>query len=165
MGRVAKTALLGALSVGVCAGVGCVKPPQAPLTQVVPLIGLPPIPIDETRPGLDVQTMASAEAVAASQHTVRIPASVASSLLKRRPVSIGYPDEARSRRLAGKVRFRVIVGKDGNVEGLTMVEASDPVFVPIATASVQSREYRPYQLNGQAVAVDTTVQVDFAAPQ
>jgi TonB family protein len=131
----------------------------------VPLIGLPPITIDETRPGLDVQTMGSAEAVAASQHPMRIPANVASSLLKRRPVSMGYPAEARRRRLAaGKVRFRVIVGKDGNVEGLTLVEASDPVFVPIAMASVQSWQYRPYQLNGQAVAVDTTVQVDFAPP-
>ncbi|MEO6803614.1 MAG: energy transducer TonB [Granulicella sp.] len=143
----------------------CAKPPQGPLTQVVPLIGLPPITIDEVRPGLDVRTMGSAEEVAASQHTVRIPASVASSLLKRRPVSMGYPAAALTRRLAGgKVRFRVILDKNGHVEGLTVVEASDPVFVPIATASVQSWQYRPYLQNGQAVAVDTTVQVDFASP-
>jgi outer membrane biosynthesis protein TonB len=158
MGRVVTTVLLV-----VCAG--CAKPPQAPLTQVVPVIGLPPITIDETRPGLDVQRMRSAESVAATEQTLRLAPDVASTMLERRPVSMGYPAAARARRLAGKVRFRAIVGRDGAVEGLTVVEASDPVFVPIATASVQSWQYRPYLLNGQPVAVDTMVQVEFAPPQ
>lgn len=142
-------------------GAGCAKPPQPPPNQVVALVGLPPITVDTTRPGLDIQPMRSAEAVAASEHTVKIPASVANSLLVRRPVKIGYPQEARARRLRGKVLFRVILGREGNLEGLTVVKASDPVFVPIATASVQSRQYRPYQLNGHPVAVDTTVELEF----
>jgi protein TonB len=131
----------------------------------VPLIGLPPIPINETRPGLDVQRMRSAESVAATERTMRVAADVESAMLTRRPVTMGYPAAARARRLAGRVRFRVIVGRDGSVEGLTVVEASDPMFVPIATASVQSWQYKPYVLNGQPVAVDTMVQVEFAPPQ
>jgi TonB family protein len=150
--------------IGLCAG--CAQRPAKgpPLSYVVPVIGLPPIPVDTTRPGLDVQTMRSAESVAATERTVRIPADVASAMLERRPVSMGYPAAARARRLAGKVRFRIIVGRDGVVEGLTVLEASDQVFLPIAIASVQSRQYRPYLLNGQPVAVDTMVQVDFAPP-
>jgi TonB family protein len=108
--------------------------------------------------------MRSAEAVAASERTIKIPASVANSLLIRRPVKVGYPQEARGRRLRGKVLFRMILGRDGNVEGLTVVKASDPVFVPIATASLQSRQYLPYQLNGRPVAVDTTVEMEFEPP-
>ncbi len=148
---------------GMCAG--CAKPPQPPLTYVVPVIGLPPIAVSETRPGLDVQAMRSAEAAAASERTFRVPADVESAMLERRPVSMGYPAAARARKLAGRVRFRVIVGRDGGIAGLTVLEASDPVFVPIATASVQSWQYRPYLLNGQPVAVDTMVQVEFTPPE
>lgn len=152
------------LLMGACAG--CAHPPQqqGPLTQVVPLVGLPPITVDTTRPGLDVQPMPSAEAVAASQRTLKVPASVAQSMLERHPVSMAYPQQARARRLSGKVLFRAIVGPDGTVQGLTLVQASDPVFVTIAKASVQSWLYRPYMLNGRPIAMDTTVEVEFTPP-
>jgi outer membrane biosynthesis protein TonB len=126
------------------------------------MIGLPPIAIDTTRPGLDVREMPSAELVASTERTFRIPADVAAGLLERRPVSNGYPLAARQRNESGYVQFRVIVSQDGIVQGLTVVKSSDQVFVPIATATVQSRQYRPYVLNGRAVAVDTMVRVDFS---
>ncbi|HEY0264332.1 MAG TPA: energy transducer TonB [Granulicella sp.] len=145
---------------------GCAHRPQqkGPLTQVVPIIGLPPITVDNSRPGLDVQPMRSAEEVAADERTMKVPADVASALLERRPVRMGYPEQARERHLAGRVEFRVIIGRDGAVEGMTLLQASDSVFVEIAKASVQSRQYRPYQLNGQPIAMDTMVEVAFTPP-
>ena len=146
---------------GVCAG--CVKnSPQPPLTSVVPIIGLPPIPIDTTRPGLDVRDLPTAETMAATQRTVKVAGDIEATMLERRPVTIGYPAEARDKRMMGQVRFRAIVGPDGRIEGLTLIEASSPVFIRMAAANVQSWQYRPYLLNGQPVAVDTTVRVDFA---
>ena len=149
---------------GVCAG--CVEhSPKAPLTSVVPIIGLPPIPIDTTRPGLDMRDLPTAETMAATQRTVKVPGDVEATMLERRPVTMGYPTEARGKRMMGQVRFRAIVGLDGRVAGLSLIEASSPVFIRIAAANVQSRQYRPYLVNGQPVAVDTTVRVDFSPPQ
>jgi outer membrane biosynthesis protein TonB len=160
MKRIAAGVLLG-----VCAGCAKRQVQGPPLTQVVPLRGLPPIQIDTRRPGLDVIELPTAETMAATQRTVKVAAEVEATMLERRPVSMGYPAAARQRRLAGHVRFRTVVGPDGIVQGLTLIEASDPVFVPIAKANVESWQYRPYLLNGRAVAVDTTVQVEFSPPQ
>ncbi len=161
MGRAVRVALLGALGMGA----GCAKPPQAPPTYVIPVIGLPPIPIDVSRPGLDVRSMPAAETMIATERTVRVPPEVASTMLERRPVRLGYPREARQRHLSGHVRFRIVIARDGTVEGLTLVEATSNLFVRPATASVQSWQYRPYLLDGQPVAVDTFAQVDFAPPE
>ena len=161
MGKVVQITLLSAL--GVCSG--CAKPPQAPPNYVVPVIGLPPIAVDMTRPGLDVQPMPTAETVISVERTLKVPADVEAALLERRPVRVGYPLAARQRNEAGFVRFRVVVSTEGKVKGLTVVESSDQVFVPIATATVQSWEYRPYVLNGKPVAVDTMVRVDFKPGQ
>ena len=157
MGRVAAFLLLG-----MCAGCARHKPP--PLTAVSPLPWLPPIPvdIDPPRPGLDVRAMPTAEAVAAGERTVRVSEAVASSLVRRRPVTIAYPPEAAQKQLTGHVRFRAIIAPDGNVQGLSVVETSNQIFVRAATASVQSWRYQPYLLNGQPVAVDTNITVSFS---
>ncbi len=158
MGYVVRTALLSAL--GVCSG--CAKPPRAPLTSVVPIIGLPPIQIDTTRPGLDVRTLPSAELIASTERTIRIAPEIEATMLERRPVSMGYPQELRDQHPAGHVLFRVIVGTDGVIQGLSLLETSNTAFIRIAMASVQSWQYRPYLLNGRAIAVDTMVRVDFS---
>lgn len=150
--------LLSAL--GMCSG--CAKPPQAPLNYVVPVIGLPPIMVDNSRPGLDVRAMPTAETVAANERTFKVAADVEAAMLERRPVRMGYPLAARQRNQSGYVRFRVIISAEGSVQGLTVIESSDQVFIPIATATVQSWQYRPYVLNGRPVAVDTVVRVDFS---
>ena len=158
MSRVVRSALLGAL----CVCAGCAKPAQTPPNYVVPIIGLPPIAIDTSRPGLDVREMPSAETVAANERAVNVAAEVEAQMLERRPVRMGYPLAALQRNESGYVRFRVIVSAEGNVQGTDRGgEASDQVFIPIATASVQSWQYRPYVLNGRAVAVNTFVRVDF----
>ncbi len=147
-----------------CLLAGCAKPPQGPPSAVVPVIGLPPIPIDLTRPGLDTRPMPTAEAVAAVERTVRVAPDVAETMIERRPVRLGHPAGATGRNLAGYVRFRVIIATDGTVQGLTLLETTSNLFVPIATASVQSWQYKPYLLNGRPVAMDTQVRLGFTPP-
>ncbi len=106
--------------------------------------------------------MPTAETLIQNERTVKVAAEVAAAMLERRPVRMGYPLAALQRNESGYVRFRVIVSREGVIEGLTVVESSDQVFVPIATATVQSWRYRPYLVNGKAVAVDTMVRVEFA---
>lgn len=163
MGRVFATGTL-LMTVGMMAGCSP-APPRYPPNVVAPVIGLPPITIDETRPGLDVQPIPTAEEIAAREQTIRVPASVARTMLERRPVSIGYPAAARAQRLSGHVAFRLIVAKNGTVEGLTVTESSNMLFTPLATAAVQTWQYRPYMLNGKPIAMDTTARVEFSPPQ
>ncbi len=159
----ARAMVLIGSALAVCAG--CAKPPQAPPNYVVPIIGLPPIPIDETRPGIDVRPIPTAETMAATEHVVSVAPEVQAALLERRPVRLGYPPEALQRKLSGYVRFRVVIGRGGTVEGLTLVETTNILFVRPATASVETWQYRPYLLNGRPVAVDTFVRVDFEVPE
>ena len=165
MGRVRRAAMLAAgWGIGGAVGVGCAKRPQGPPSYVVPVIGLPPIPIDVTRPGLDVRAMPTAETMAVTDGAVRVSPEEASALLERRPVRMGYPAGAPAGK-PGYVRFRVVIGRDGAVEGLTLVESTSNAFTRVATAAVQSWQYRPYQVNGRAVAMDTFVRVEFTPPE
>jgi protein TonB len=105
--------------------------------------------------------MPTAEEAAAGEHPLKVPAAVAASMLESRPVMLAYPAEAKARHLTGKVLFRAIIGQDGSVKGLTVIESADPLFVPAAVAAVQSWRYHPYLLNGQPVAMDTTITAIF----
>ncbi len=71
-----------------------------------------------------------------------------------------YPDLAKQARIQGKVRFSVVVGKDGSVESLTLI-SGHPLLVDAARTAVQQWQYKPTLLNGEAVRVATTVDVNF----
>jgi outer membrane biosynthesis protein TonB len=149
------------LLVGVCGGCRHV---QAPPTAVAPVPGMPfLVPVDRSNPERHpvARAMPSAEEVARGHKVFSVAPGVMESMLQRRPVNLAYPVEARERHLTGKVLFRAIVAEDGTVKGLTVLEANDPIFVPAAITRVQSGRYRPYLLNGKAVAVDTEIAVNF----
>jgi TonB family protein len=74
-----------------------------------------------------------------------------------RPV---YPDLAKQGRIAGTVRLHVILAKDGTVQQLDVVEGH-PLLVQAALDSVRQWKYQPTLLNGEAVEVDTVVDVVF----
>ena len=169
-GRRARTRVLlrsGALAAMsfVSCGIGC-RRVQAPLTEVAPVPGLPfVVPVDLSHPEqhLAQRPLPSAEEAARGLKVVKVAEAVSSTMLARRPVNHPYPAEARERHLQGKVVFRAIVDEDGTVKGLTVLEQSDPVFVPAAVATIQGWQYQPYLLQGRAVAMDTTITVNFNA--
>jgi len=74
-----------------------------------------------------------------------------------RPV---YPPLARQARIQGNVVLHAIIDKDGKVAQLEVV-SGHPLLVQAALDAVKQWRYKPTQLNGDAVEVDTTITVTF----
>jgi protein TonB len=57
--------------------------------------------------------------------------------------------------------LHAIISKSGNVEQLTVVSGPEMLRAN-AISAVQQWKYKPYQLNGEATEVDTTITVNFS---
>ena len=71
-----------------------------------------------------------------------------------------YPPIAKAAHVSGSVVLHAIIGKDGFVETLQPV-AGPEMLRASAMDAVKQWRWKPYLLNGQPVAVDTTVTVNF----
>ena len=90
---------------------------------------------------------------------VRISQRAAEALLVDKIVP-RYPDDAKMGRIQGAVVLRVIIGRDGKVKSVDVI-SGHPLLVPDTVAAVKGWRYRPYQINGQPVEVETQVTVSF----
>jgi TonB family protein len=90
---------------------------------------------------------------------VRIGGAVAEANLieKVEPV---YPPLAKSARVSGTVEFTAVINEDGVVQNLQLIRGH-PLLVNAAKEAVLQWKYRPTVLNGQPVAVVTSVVVNF----
>ncbi len=52
------------------------------------------------------------------------------------------------------------ISKDGSIENLSLI-SGHPMLAPAAIEAVKQWRYKPYMLNGEPVAVDTQVVVNF----
>jgi protein TonB len=96
--------------------------------------------------------------VAAPQR-VRVSQGVSQGLLVRK-VNPNYPPLARQARIQGTVTLEAEISKDGSIENLRLV-SGHPMLAPAAIEAVKQWKYKPYLLNGEPVAVQTTVIVTF----
>ena len=96
--------------------------------------------------------------VAAPQR-VRVSSGVSSGLLIRK-VQPNYPPLARQARIQGTVVLHAEISKDGTIQNLTLI-SGHPMLAPAAIEAVKQWRYKPYMLNGEPVAVETQVQVNF----
>lgn len=74
-----------------------------------------------------------------------------------------YPPLARQARIQGTVMLREVINKSGDVQSVQLI-SGHPMLAPAAIAAVKQWKYSPYLLNGEAVEVETTVQVNFTMP-
>jgi protein TonB len=93
---------------------------------------------------------------------VRISQGVSETLLIKR-IEPKYPEEARDKRISGNVLLQVHVSAAGDVEGVTVISGDD-LLTPAAAEAVRQWKYKPYKLNGESVAIETTVTVVFRLP-
>ena len=72
-----------------------------------------------------------------------------------------YPVIARQAHIQGTVVLQATIGKTGEIENLRVV-SGPPLLRQAALDAVSSWRYKPFQLNGSPVAVETTVDVVFS---
>ena len=71
-----------------------------------------------------------------------------------------YPPLAKAARIKGPVVLQAIISKQGTIESLHVL-SRHPMLVQAAVSAVQQWRYRPYELNGDPVEVETQVTVNF----
>ncbi|HTR23816.1 MAG TPA: energy transducer TonB [Terriglobales bacterium] len=71
-----------------------------------------------------------------------------------------YPQIARMAGIQGPVHLRAIVSKTGVIENLTVIDGH-AMLIQSAVEAVKHWRYRPYMLNGEPIAVETDITVNF----
>ena len=108
--------------------------------------------------GIISSTPVAVPKVAAPQR-VRVSQGVSQGLLVKK-VQPQYPPLARQARIQGTVMLQAEISKEGTIENLRLI-SGHPMLAPAAIEAVKQWRYRPYMLNGEPVAVETTVMVNF----
>jgi len=80
--------------------------------------------------------------------------------LRHNKVQLAYPPLARQAHINGTVLLQAEISKDGAIENLRLISGR-PMLAPAAIEAVKQWRYKPYMLNGEPVAVETQVQVNF----
>jgi TonB family protein len=129
--------------------------PAAPISLIyapVPRTSLPPPPPAAVVPAL---TPASAR--------IRVDGNLQAAKLVKQIAPV-YPPLAKTARVQGTIRFQAVIGKDGVIRNLEVI-GGPPLLRPAAIDAVKQWTYRPTLLNGQAVEVNTTIEVLFSLGQ
>jgi TonB family protein len=74
-----------------------------------------------------------------------------------------YPIATERQNVEGTVRLRAIIGRDGNVKTVTVLDG-DPLLVDAAIAAVRQWKYKPALLGGKPTELDTIINVVFRLP-
>ncbi len=149
--RAAHPAPLASMPVGGVAGGVVGGVPGGQLGASVKDLAPPPPPSREAVPGLAAE--------AGSPPLVRVSPGVADGMTDHR-VAPEYPDIAKQARLQGAVVLQATIDRSGNVANLRVV-SGHPLLTNAAINAVRQWHYRPYVLNGEPVAVETQVTVNF----
>lgn len=96
----------------------------------------------------------------APDHNLSIKGAVlAGNILSK--VTPVYPQEAKDKHIGGAVILAATIGKDGSIASLKVVSGPE-VLTKSAWEAVKQWRYKPYLLNGEPVAVDTTITVNYS---
>ena len=69
-----------------------------------------------------------------------------------------YPPIAKAAGIVGIVHARVVIDESGNIKDVTLV-SGHPMLAPAALEAIRKWKYKPFQLDGKAVSVQTEVEV------
>lgn len=72
-----------------------------------------------------------------------------------------YPVEAKQAGIQGLVVLAAVIGKDGTIQSLKVLNSPSPALSQAAMDAVKQWKYRPFMLNGNPVEVDTQITVNF----
>ena len=97
------------------------------------------------------------------QRAVQVPGTVMQQHLLHR-VDPEYPADAEKARLEGVVIVSASIAPDGAVKRVSPI-SGHPLLARAAVDAVRWWRFQPYQLEGQAVPVETTIEIDFQLPK
>jgi outer membrane biosynthesis protein TonB len=100
---------------------------------------------------------------AAGVKRLRISGSVQARNLVSQPHPV-YPPLAKQARVQGVVRFNALIGLDGAIKALQLIEGPE-LLTQTAAEAVKQWVYRPTLLNGDPVEVVTQIDVNFTLQQ
>lgn len=75
-----------------------------------------------------------------------------------------YPAAARREGVQGQVVLKAVIGKDGTIAQLRPMQGPQ-ALTAAAMEAVQHWRFRPYELKGKPVEVETDIRVNFALPK
>jgi len=127
-------------------------------------IPLPP-PYEQGLSALGVGFVGSVNGVASSPDRIRVAGTGMQQNLIYQP-KVQYPFEALSARIQGTVRVETVILKDGTVvaDSIRIISSPHISLNKAAIENVKQRRYKPTFLNGEAVSVITTIDVEFKLP-
>jgi len=91
---------------------------------------------------------------------INVGSGIAVGMLLKKQTPI-YPQDAKQARISGTVILQAIIGRDGRVHEMRVIQAPWPSLAASAMWAVSQWQYKPYLLNGEPVDVETTVNVIF----
>jgi TonB family protein len=108
-----------------------------------------------TQPASEVQ-----EGPTSGQKRVQVASGMTAGLLIKKVAPV-YPQEARMAYIQGTVVMQADISREGDIVNLEVTDG--PIeLAGSAVHAVRHWKYKPYMLNGEAVAVRTTIQVNYA---
>jgi TonB family protein len=105
---------------------------------------------------LSLPTIASGQSVEPNTDVFKEPREV--TPLKSR---VHYPEEARLNRVQGDVLLEALIGKDGSVMEVNVVESSDTVFNTAAIRALKLTRFQPAMVNDTPVEIWITRAINF----
>jgi protein TonB len=72
-----------------------------------------------------------------------------------------YPSDAKAAGIQGGVILEVVIGKEGDVQGIRVV-SGHPMLRQAAIDAISRWKYRPTLLNGEPIEVVDTVTINFS---
>ena len=142
----------------------------APEAESVPLPVPPPVNTSlpftsSTPPSPPAPDIPAARDPGTNTADVQLPATPAADVVtppaRIRTVSPDYPDVARAADLEGDVQLRAIVGSDGKVSNVEVLQSVHPVLDDAARKAVLQYEYAPGRRNGTPEAATVRITVSF----
>jgi len=94
---------------------------------------------------------------------VRVSPGVLQGFLVDHPIPV-YPPEAKQNHIQGKVVLALTIDKAGTTKDIRVLTSPDQTLTDSAIAAVSRWRYRPYQLNGSPIDIQSTVEVNFKLP-
>lgn len=131
--------------------------------ELGPAVPVPQIPESLRTNGLSHASSGSvSSALLDAFEPVNITEDLSENLLVEK-VQPAYPEQAVRSGLQGSVVLQALIGRDGRIQNLKLVQGSF-LLGQSAFQAVKQWRYRPYFRNGRAVQAQTLVTVDFSLP-